>query len=67
MSDRVDLINYKDINRKTLQNKQLLTKVLNEELKIDCSFKEYLIKQVKNGDYYTIMCVRNFIIKNCPK
>ena len=63
MSDNIDQHHSEQINRKAIQNKLFLLKVIKNEIKEDCSLKQYFINGVKNNNFYIMMCIRNFIIE----
>ena len=63
MSKIDDVIHSNLVNTRVVQNRQFLFKVIDDEIKEDCSLKKYLKDGVKNNDFYVMMCIRNFVIK----
>lgn len=64
MSDKIDMISNEVVNRNTLLNKQLLTKVINTYIKEDNDFKTYIINGINNGDIHIIMMIKDYITLN---
>ena len=64
MSDKIDMISNEVVNRNTLLNKQLLTKVINTYIKEDNDFKTYIINGINNGDIHIIMTIKDYITLN---
>jgi len=64
MYDKIDMISNEVVNRKQVLNKQLLKKVINNNLKGDTEFKYYLLNGINNDDIHVIMTIKDFIKLN---